>query len=293
MVVTKVKGGLGNQIFQYYAGMYLAEKNKTISSFYLEKGSKGAFQHGSSLLELNFGAQLNLTTKIDGTNLNHKVSRFLSINHPNLYRSTSRFWDSYVSNETGFDPRLDSLKGNLTLEGYFQSYKYFESLKSKRIVHGRFLPVNPSSAASELQRMIVAENPIVMHLRRGDYVTNSNTGLLARDYYLHALEALEARDRNVWVFSDDIQLAKDQFSPVESRAWRWIGSEQINLASENLFLMSLSRDIIIGNSTFSYWAANLNEKKNVMAPTKWFKRQDDPRDLYPPSWKTIDSSWVA
>ena len=292
MIITKVKGGLGNQLFQYYAGIYLAAKNKTTPSFYLEKGSKGAFQHGSSLLDLDFGSEFKQTLKINEGYLNSRASKFLSIHYPNIYHRTSSLWRSYASNQTGFDSHVDSLKGNIILEGYFQSFRYFESLKSKLIVDGRFQPTNPSTAVSDLQKMIILENPIVMHLRRGDYVTNLNTGLLSRDYYVHALEALSAKGRNVWVFSDDIHLAKVQFSPAESSAWRWIGSEQIKLASENLFLMSLSRDIVIGNSTFSFWAANLNERKNVIAPKKWFKRQDNPQDLYPPSWITIDSSWV-
>jgi hypothetical protein len=292
MILTKIKGGLGNQIFQYFAGIYLAEKNKTTPSFYLEKGPKGAFQHGSSLLDLDFGSEFNQTIDISETDLNSRVSRFLSLHYPRIYLQTSKLWRSYVSSQTGFDPHLEMLKGEISLEGYFQSYKYFESLKAKGITKGKFHPTNPSTTLSKMQERLVVENPIVMHLRRGDYVTNLNTGLLSGDYYINALKTLAFENRSVWVFSDDIQLAKAQFTHQESSTWTWIGSGQIHLASENLYLMSLSRDIIIGNSTFSFWAANLNERKNVIAPKKWFERQNDPQDLYPPGWITIDSSWI-
>jgi hypothetical protein len=132
----------------------------------------------------------------------------------------------------------------------------------------------------------------VIHVRRGDYVGNLGAGLLSSEYYNYAIRILNGSQRNIWVFSDDIQVAKGEFSKYSTSNWRWIGSSELSSPSQNLYLMSLAKDIVIANSTFSWWGAMLNHKKNVVAPEKWSRNQEDPRDLYPPEWKTIQSSWV-
>jgi len=292
MTTTRIKGGLGNQLFQFYAGLYLARLSSSTPLFYFNTDAKGAFQHGDSLLDLDFGIELNRVLKLKQTKLNSKLSRFLSLNHQSIYNHTSKIWKTYQSSETGYDPQLQTLKGDLVLEGYFQTYKYFEYLKSKSFITGLFRPVVLSPSASQLQVELLKENPIIMHVRRGDYVANQHTGLLSRGYYSEALGKVGSGNRTVWVFSDDVDFAQKDFSEREKEQWRWIGPNQLNRASDSLYLMSLAKDIVIGNSTFSYWAAILNEQKTVIAPGKWHQNQKNPKDLYPDSWQIVTSTWV-
>jgi hypothetical protein len=64
-------------------------------------------------------------------------------------------------------------------------------------------------------------------------------------------------------------------------------------ALEEFKIISRSKRIVIGNSTFSWWGAYLaGSNANVVAPAKWFKHKQDPKDLIPPKWKTIQSSWI-
>ena len=89
-----------------------------------------------------------------------------------------------------------------------------------------------------------------------------------------------------YIFSDDIGLAKDFFT-FEHKAV-FININQGRNSYRDMYLMSLSENIIISNSTFSWWAAWLGENKNtVIAPKSWFKREKKAHRYYLPEWHII------
>ena len=133
------------------------------------------------------------------------------------------------------------------------------------------------------------ENPIALHVRRTDYVTNSaNHPPCTLDYYKKALSHFDAH-RNVIVFSDDPAWCNEQE----------LFSGEHFMISENddnrvdLCLMSLCDDFIIANSTFSWWGAWLsaNKDKKVIAPVQWFgtgyTKDHNTSDLIPDGWTRI------
>ena len=62
--------------------------------------------------------------------------------------------------------------------------------------------------------------------------------------------------------------------------------------AEVMYLMSLGSGHIIANSTFSYWGAYLSKKSQIIiAPSKWFKGWEDPKDLINPKWVRVQSEW--
>jgi hypothetical protein len=142
---------------------------------------------------------------------------------------------------------------------------------------------------------ILDEKPIVMHIRRGDYKSLSDDfGCLSAKYYAEAL--IKAREifpnRKVWVFSDDLESAKQLIDSINIADIELIDDSNSNGPAESLKLMSIAAVNIIANSTFSWWSAALNNNSElVIAPLKWFKGMKDPDELIPPNWIRVQSYW--
>ena len=124
---------------------------------------------------------------------------------------------------------------------------------------------------------------IGLHIRRKDYLTNSNHCALDMSYYKKALKQFEY-DVPVIVFSDDSAWCHEQDLFQDDR---FMISENDSGYIDQC-LMSMCSDFIIANSSFSWWAAWLGNRGKVIAPKKWFP--DDKhnlKDLYCKGWKVI------
>jgi len=258
MIITKIQGGLGNQMFQYAFGKNLATKyNKKLYcdiSFYQYQSLRSF-----SLKEFQ---NIDLDTSIDN-------SKF---NFPN-YKINDEFNYKEISEPKNFSYYLD---------GYWQSEKYFkesESVIRKQFKPNRFLFEKISETSG------LDSKSISIHIRRTDYVTsNGYHPVQTIEYYKKALDIIGEYD-NLFVFSDDIKWCRenlkfDNMTFVE-------GSSEI----EDLYLMSLCKDNIIANSSFSWWGAwlNVNPDKKVIAPKKWFGSQTNlnDSDIIPTDWIKI------
>ena len=172
----------------------------------------------------------------------------------------------------------------MTLQGYFQTEKYFKHIEDEIREDFTF----KDDVLAPCKEMIEdVENPVALHVRRTDYVTNSaNHPPCTLDYYREALSHFEAH-RNVIVFSDDPAWCNEQE----------LFSGEHFMISENddnrvdLCLMSLCDDFIIANSTYSWWGAWLstNKDKKVIAPKQWFGTQGytkdhNTEDVIPNEW---------
>ncbi len=176
---------------------------------------------------------------------------------------------------------------HVSLQGYYQTEKYFKHIEDEIRQDFTF----KEEILKPCKEMIEGvEKPLALHVRRTDYVTNSENHLnLTTEYYEAALKQFDA-DRNVIVFSDDPKWCLEQE----------IFSDDRFIVSENddnrvdLCLMSLCDDFIIANSSYSWWAAWLstNKDKKVIAPVQWFgtkgyTKDHDTKDLIPETWVRI------
>jgi len=174
---------------------------------------------------------------------------------------------------------------HVDIRGYFQTEKYFKHIENEIREDFTF----NDGILNPCKEMISSiENPIALHVRRTDYITNSaNHPPCNTEYYRAALEHFDS-DRNVIVFSDDPAWCKDQD----------LFSDDRFMVSENtdnrvdLCLMSLCDDFIIANSSYSWWGAWLANKGNVIAPIRWFGTTGDTKDhntkdLIPDRWTRI------
>lgn len=185
-----------------------------------------------------------------------------------------------VANGVGFSRAKRANKRSF-LVGYFQSYRYLSE-------NAELLPLiqkNPTPLFTQL----VAEYKsydLAIHLRVGDYKNEPLIGILGKEYYVNALKALNLKSNPTVVVFTDSPEEVPNYLPIEILTDVKIAPTNLSSA-ETLVLMSTFDKLIIGNSTFSWWAASSGQsarKKVIVAPSPWFIGQENPIDLIPPSW---------
>jgi hypothetical protein len=187
-----------------------------------------------------------------------------------------------------FDEELFKLcPDHVSLQGYFQTEKYFKHVESEIREDFTF----KDEILKPCKEMISSvESPIALHVRRTDYLTNSENHFnLSLSYYENALSYF-GNDRNVIVFSDDPSWCNEQKLFENDR---FLISENTDNRVD-LCLMTLCDDFIIANSSYSWWGAWLSSNKNkkVIAPDQWFgttgyTKDHDTKDLIPNDWTRI------
>lgn len=184
-----------------------------------------------------------------------------------------------------YKPKFVILSGNILLDGYWQSYKYYKG--NEKLVESLFnFPKCQTNA--NLADAITNSESISVHIRRGDYSANPKTkalhGLMPDTYYEAAIKSMAKGLKNprLFVFSDDPEWAKKNFKS----STPFVVAEQ-GRGVDDMHLMSLCKRNILANSSFSWWAAwlNKNSGKQIVAPKKWFEASSYTNpDLLPKDW---------
>lgn len=275
-VSVKVMGGLGNQMFQAAAGLALAERlgaDLVIDmSYYAKDRRERGFALDVFPLVGDGMAAVTMPNRV--------WSKLRTLAH---LPGASRV---YREPDFGYDPAFETLTAPVSLDGYFQSERYFADAADT--IRAAFAPPEPADTAS---LDIAAAGPFgVLHVRRGDYLTAANQALftsLDAGYYGRALNELPD-DLPVVVLSDDVRWAHDN---IEARqALIFPGLERPRPPLADLWLMSRASHHIIANSSFSWWGAWLSEPKSgvTVAPRQWFRdNAKSSDDLLPPRWARL------
>lgn len=283
MIITKLKGGLGNQMFQYAFGRRMATLNNDVLKLDIEglKQAGAETRRDYALGVFAIGAQIaqpEETARIKypyGTF--SKASRFIR---------TKVFRKFYVQ----YDHKITTRTGDLYLDGFFQDERYFKDIED--MIRKEFaLKEQMSETARKVAELIAAsENSASIHIRRGDYVTdaraNAHHGTCGPEYYAEALKVLHEKigQCSFFVFSDDIAWVRENMNIPNAT---YVSSPEIR-DYEELILMSLCSHNVIANSSFSWWGAwlNANPEKVVIAPHKWTAKSTN-NDIIPSSWTKI------
>lgn len=201
-----------------------------------------------------------------------------------------KFVQVKVSKGVGFDPKLKESSVNTYFIGYFQSYKWFQTIRD----HVRIIP-SASEFSQELAHFKALgeiEKPLVVHVRLGDYLVEGGFGTLDLKYYQKAIDkALASGDfGSIWLFSDQPELAISRIPNLGNIEIRVMPEFHDSVAS-TFELMRFGRGYVIGNSTFSWWGAMLSYEENpiVIYPNPWFKSLDSPLELIPPHWLPMET----
>lgn len=230
-------GRLGNQMFQIASAMGIARKN------------------GADLL-LPFW-YCNYTQK--------NMSDFFENKLPqsDVFPSSMIF---YQEENFNYDSNIP-IKGSYFLRGYYQNERYFEDIKNEI-----FFYFSPSDIIEKGLRYkyndLLNKETCSVHIRRGDYVNHPIHGVCDMDYYKRGMDYVKTLkgDQTYFIFSDDIEWCKQNLK----------GDNNVyvenNLDIEDLFLMSMCKNHVISNSSFSWWGSWIcrNPQKSIIAPKNWF-----------------------
>ncbi len=285
MLVVRIWGGLGNQMFQYAYARAL--KERTGQKVYID--TKGVFKE-----KLEGGRRRDYSLDCFCISLlpaERTAKEFYFLNRGNplerfAYEMSVRHmvfpWYYMESNE-GFQPELLDVQGDMYLQGWFQNEKYFREYRN--LICEEFTPVREIKIEKGIQELIENEVTVSVHIRRGDYKSIDYTVPL--DYYQKAINHISKKANKPFFlfFSDDIEWVRENMKLPDKHYF--VSGKNLK-DYEEMMLMSRCAHNIIANSTFSWWGAwlNKNPDKIVVAPRMWM-RLKDPLSIVPEEWIVI------
>jgi hypothetical protein len=290
------KSGLGNQLFQYAAGVFYAKKfGVTLEILRRPYNNYSSFGHPRPLLLQNFciSAPFREYTLLDRLICSVSQRKRPLVLLTRFATRSQVLEEPYIHVWT-FLPTLPVQPSArvVYLRGLFQVYQYAQDVEDFIRTEYCFRRPPTGRNLETLERIRAAENPVSLHVRGGDLAFWwKGARLLPPSYYARAMQTMQERISNptFFVFSDDIAFARASLPKGERM--EFVDHNDESNPEEDLRLMSACRHHIIANSTFSWWGAWLNpcSTKVVCAPMIW--QDDDPTtpypDLLPPAWLRI------
>jgi hypothetical protein len=306
MIIIKLKGGLGNQIFQYcFAKSLSQELNKELYldiSFYNHglarhqiyglnsfniKGIVGNYPY------FNINTKFKILYKIIYRLKNSPLTRKIIILNKlcNIIKNNSDYAIKFYFNEPEIfasnsivDENLFSFNSIETpsyFEGYFQFYnneknqlyiteRFFK--KYNKLIHEdlTYLP-QLTEKSQKIAKDMGESNSVLLHVRHGDYVGLLDFGLCSEEYYEKSMEIIASKVENpkFFIFSDDIEGAKKLKINYPHVFVDFKENNELNARGngELLKLMSSCKHFIIANSSLSWWASFLSENEDKIIIT--------------------------
>lgn len=300
IIIVRLRGGLGNQLFQYAMGRSLSVINNgnlliDISAYTHNQEPNpllGIRQLGLSHFNIA-GKFINYPEYLNKSRLNRLIYKYvMAMDAKKPYYLRHHIIEPN-ENHFIFDENLYKRKIHdyVVLEGYWQTEKFFlnisELLRTELTVNSA-----PDEANTLLAKTIQATNSVCIHVRHGDNARSSSPGLgvLPLAYYNQAVSLLNKKISNphYFIFSDDHEWTKNFVNSFNPITFVDINNDIQNY--EDLRLMSMCKHHIIANSTFSWWGAWLANQPGqiVYTPRRYYQSLDRPNpDLYPESWHTL------
>lgn len=288
MIIVRLTGGLGNQMFQYAAGKAYAEK------YGAELLLDISWYGGQQLRNYELSC-FSHTARIAPDDLLQKV---VSPRLRPLLQLTRRFGiftdriPLFMEPHFHYCPELQKTPPPIYLVGAWQSEKYFNRISSE--IRNDFsikASLNPANE-SILSKIREATDAVALHIRRGDYVsdqeTNATHGVCSPKYYHEAIARIADRvpSPHFFVFSDDMKWVKSNFSTAP-HPMTTVDVNDSESGHWDIMLMAACNHHIIANSSFSWWGAWLGDHKNgiVCAPKRWFADEThNTEDAIPDRW---------
>lgn len=293
MIIVKLNGGLGNQLFQYALGRKLA----------LERGVELRFDLSALEADSSYRQYRLNHFHIQGRpTSSQELERFYFlqkkrlVNH--IYAIFQRCLPYYrrrivVEQSQVFDPNIFNVPARVSLQGYWQSEKYFKDIED--VLRQELVVKVPLNEVNKEQlHLILDSESVSLHIRRGDYVSNPTAnnvlGVCSIEYYQKCIQLIAEKipHTHFFVFSDDIEWAKLNLRidyPV-----MFIDHNSVEQDYDDFRLMQACKHHIIANSSFSWWAAWLSSSssKIVFAPRRWFNDISYyDRDIVPSNWVRV------
>ena len=296
-LVVHLSGGLGNQLFQFAAGLSLSEltgkelvinNNLYKNPKFRNKGhpnylSKRKYEIGDfkDLLRIKID---KAPTPVDGR-----------------FERAINFLDEENKRKFGIATEMSFVEGSWIrpekisrLAGFFMSPKYFTNIRFEN----RFQELNYalSKKTNDLIESLVQETTIAVHIRLTDYLAQNNYVVPSENYYLKSIKYLQEKiglESKVYIFTDDLIMLKNNYPKIFSLG-KCIGQTKQISPAENLLLMSKSSGYVCSNSTYSWWATQLSgvQKNRIVYPSRFFINlgaPEQPSNLWDNNSRAFDS----
>lgn len=282
MRIVRIKSGLGNQMFQYAFYRKLLSNNNNVK-LDISTINKNKDHNG---YELN-----KIFNVVEFVATDEEIIKYSDDKNDLLSRLRKKIFGikktHYIPKKFSFEKEYLQID-NVLLDGYWQSEKYFKDISS--IIRNDFIFKNKLDEKNKnMIDKITNTNSVSIHIRRGDYLSPQYIKKFGQScpisYYKKAIDYIKKTNNKCkfFVFSDDIEwtrktLLGDEFTFID---WNTKQKSYIDMQ-----LMSNCKHNIIANSSFSWWAAwlNNNSQKIVVAPKIWFRDNQDYRDVLPEDW---------
>jgi Glycosyl transferase family 11 len=291
LVVSRMMGGMGNQMFQYSAGLCVARRLGAAHRLHLAQPAEATVRQFSLAcfpLKSRFAAPWELPVSAWAAKRGWLERKAVQA----CERVVPRRFTVLTQTDTPLDDRLFSATGSVYLDGYWQSEAYFSDVSEE--VRSLFTSWPTLSGEMRVVNSAIAGcSSVAVHVRRGDYVSNRQSsrshGVCPTSYYASGVAEIARRrdDVTAFVFSDEPEWCR-QHLELGCRTTFVEGSAN-HPDWEDMAVMSHCRDHVISNSSFSWWAAWLAsaEDKIVVAPRRWFldeARESRASTIVPPTW---------
>jgi hypothetical protein len=294
MIKVELAGGLGNQLFGYFAGLTFTNLRNT--NLQLDGSSIDLVRTEYDLSSFNIRSEIDYSRNRTLLNrLIRKGEEILDHRFHSLTTFSRNLLGTYI--DSGYEENLIALANsgnkNINFRGYFQDPRYFLNLPEEI---RKLELVAPSNWFKGLSIELKNSETTIIHLRFGDFLENiASIGVLGSKYFFNALDQISVSPNNpIWVFSDDIPRARILLGNQRNRTFRYVENSSITDPAESMVLISLGRNIITANSTFSVWSGLLSGKgTKVVVPGVFHRGSGHKIDNLPSSWHVVPSSWAS
>lgn len=291
MKIVNIKGGLGNQMFQYAFACKLKQVHPDESILFDLKDYKGYILNKYELKSVfdidlqtpSFLQLLNMTSPFSSNLLYGKVIR-------KVFKILGlRKKEIIEKGNFNYHPEFLQINEDAYYDGYWSNVKYFEDIRDILLKDFSFKKELKEKAKQTLG-LIKSTNSISIHVRRGDYLLfDIYKGICDINYYQKAIEYINSRVENphYFVFSNDLAWCKENLSIyLDNYTFVEDNTGQDNYV--DMQLMMNCKHNIIANSTFSWWGAwlNQNDNKIVVSPEQWLNDKNVGR-IQPEGWILI------
>lgn len=286
-----LQGGLGNQLYMLAYADYLKQQGYTnvkMLTLPLKENSGDTKDKKKRFLLTDIPKKLG----IDVISFFHRYIYSLIIRLPKIpmYKN---LWSKFIKlhiepqNEWAvFHPEIHKL-GFINIHiGYFQAHQYISNAFREQL-KAIFNTIQIGKTYS------ITEQDVAVHIRRGDFLTNGNENIFNKIELPYYLEGLQKISENVnigkiYIFSDDFDAIAEDINTIRKQYKIELVEGQSVL--EDFVMLQQFSNFVIGNSTFSWWAAILSDATNVVVPKKPWKVSMKEMSLYPNDWILIENN---
>ncbi len=279
MNVVNLYGGLGNQLFQYFFGKYVLSAGASYNEDFLKTYSL----HNS-----------RLSNVLDFKNEQFTNSKSFYEKQPVFLRKIYGKFGISVLLPGFYDDKKFSLKNrtitNKYFQGYWQKASYFDCFKEQIVKEKWKRDVVMTTIPKSYTNLLKSYNCLTIHMRKSDYLKGKNIGVyhnMDRNFYERLLSQKRFQKyKTLFVLSDDLKWVKENIGKefVKKKVVLCDEKQKTSL-SQDFFMMSIASNLLISNSTFSWWSAFINRSGKIFIPKAWNKK--GPNELISAGWLVV------